>query len=196
MPEQGRVHRSVGFPADAQGSILASLQCQPRDAEGMRELWCGVASKVADTGRLAVRCLGELFCSDVGFDDRCAPILPVLTEQAVKGTGLVEDGEVLVAIFWSWAVGEFRIASFAAPGTHPVCHAVGGEWIIVPADIAPICGSAHKSTFLVPAKAAVASVADSDPAFVCAKVTLRPLVSGGVSREVERAPGSDVGCVH
>jgi hypothetical protein len=58
--------------------------------------------------------------------------VPVLTEQAIEGTGGIEDREVLVAALGALAVGVFRIAGIASSGAHPVADAVRGKVVVVP----------------------------------------------------------------
>jgi hypothetical protein len=62
--------------------------------------------------------------------------VPVLAEEAVKGTGLIEDSQVLVAIFSAFVIGKAGVTSSCSPGTYPIGYAVSGQGIVIPADIA------------------------------------------------------------
>jgi len=61
--------------------------------------------------------------------------VPVLTEQAIKGAGLIKDSQVLIAIFSSWRIGKLRVTSPGSTGADPISYAVGGQCIVIPADV-------------------------------------------------------------
>jgi len=52
--------------------------------------------------------------------------MPVLTKKTVKGAGLIEDSQVLIAIFSSFRMGKLRVTSFSAAGTDPISYTVSG----------------------------------------------------------------------
>jgi len=120
--------------------------------------------------------------------------MPVLAEETVKGTSLVEDGQVFIAVFGALRMGKLGIASAGAAGTDPVSHTIGGQRIIIPADVSLFCSGADKLIPLVGAEATVSPAAGRDAALVGAELAanahhiLRRLLG-----KMERAPGSAVG---
>jgi len=97
--------------------------------------------------------------------------MPVLAKEAIKGAGLIENSQVLEAIFRPLTVGKFWITSPGAAGTNPISHAVGGQGIVIPADVAPLRGSTHQSIFSVEAKPTVAPTSWWNVALVDTKLT-------------------------
>lgn len=59
--------------------------------------------------------------------------MPVLTVSAVKGAGIIEDGQVLIAIFGSSPVGIARITGPTSPRADPIGNAVSGQRVVIPA---------------------------------------------------------------
>jgi hypothetical protein len=66
--------------------------------------------------------------------------VPILAEEAIEGTGLVKNCQVLVAIFRSLSIGKIRITHPCSPGADPIGDAVGGQGVIIPANV-PLIGT-------------------------------------------------------
>ena len=97
--------------------------------------------------------------------------MPVLTEQAIKGASLIEDGQVLIAIFSSSRIGKLGVTSPGATGTDPISYAVGGQGIIVPADISLLSRGTDQSIFPVGTQSAIAPAIWGDTALISTKLT-------------------------
>ena len=97
--------------------------------------------------------------------------MPVLTEQAIEGTSLIENRQVLVTIFRSRGVREIRMSTSAASGTDPVGDAIGGEGIIIPVQVTLLGTAADDVATLFPAYSAISNAALFDLASVDTKVT-------------------------
>jgi len=82
--------------------------------------------------------------------------MPVLAEQAIKGAGLIEDGQVLIAILSFPGIGKLGVTSPGSAGTDPISYAVGGQGIIIPADITFAGRGTDKSISPVDAQSAIA----------------------------------------
>ncbi len=92
--------------------------------------------------------------------------MPVLTEQALEGAGLIEDSQVPVAIFRSLRIGKPGVTGPGATRTNPIGYTVGGQGIIVPADIALASGGTDKSIFSGGAQPAIAPAIWRDTTFI------------------------------
>jgi len=100
--------------------------------------------------------------------------MPVLAEQTIKGTGLIKDSQVLIAIFSSSGIGKLRVTSPGSSGTDPISHAVGRQNIIVPANIAFLSSSTHQFIFLVDAQSAIALFSGGYTTLISTKVAAPP----------------------
>jgi hypothetical protein len=63
------------------------------------------------------------------------PETPILTEEAIEGTGLIEDGQILVTVFGAPSIGKAWISRGRSSGTDPISHAVGWKAIIIPSQV-------------------------------------------------------------
>ena len=114
------------------------------------------------------------------------PIVPVLAEQAIKGTSLIEDSQVLVAMFSSLGIGKPRVTGSSATRTDPIGYAVGGQGIVIPADVAFPGGGTDKSIFSVGAQSTVAPAICGNTAFIGAKLAFKSsLTLGRLLRKVK-----------
>jgi hypothetical protein len=69
---------------------------------GMEDLWGGITAKIADAVGFFVYSPGKGFCGDL-FSRKCLFLkMVVLTVQAIKCTGMVEYGQISVAILGSF----------------------------------------------------------------------------------------------
>lgn len=101
--------------------------------------------------------------------------MPVLTEKAVERTGVVEDCQILVTIFGTWTIGKIWVPSSCTARADPVGNAVGGEWVMVPAQITTIwCGTGKFVPFVHP-HATIASLPLRQAAFIWTEVASKPL---------------------
>jgi hypothetical protein len=63
------------------------------------------------------------------------PESPILTEEAIERTGLIEDCQILVTVFGALSIGEVRIPRRRSTGTDPISHTVGWKAIIIPSQV-------------------------------------------------------------
>jgi hypothetical protein len=92
--------------------------------------------------------------------------LPVLAKKAIEGTSLVENGQVFIAILRSIGIGKLRIADSRPTGANPICHAISGQRVIVPAYVGIIRCGTLEPVCLVRAHPTVASAPGGQAAFV------------------------------
>ena len=111
---------------------------------------------------------------------RCpVAIVPVLTEQAIKGASLIEDSQVFVAVFGSLRIGKLGIPGSSSTGTDPIRYAVGGQGIIIPTDIAFAGGRTDKPVPSVNAESAIAHTIWRDTASINAKLAFKTCLTLG-----------------
>jgi len=84
----------------------------------------GVTTEVTDTGDpltdLACKCLRRCLALQIHISK-----VAVLAEEAVVGAGVVEDGEVLKAVFGTVSASIFGVAGTCLCGADPAGDAVG-----------------------------------------------------------------------
>ncbi len=97
--------------------------------------------------------------------------MPVLTEQAIKGASLIENSQVLVAIFSSLSIGKLGIASASSTRTDPISYTVGGQGIMVPTEVALGSSGTYKLIYFIDAQPAVASTTCRNTALIGTKTT-------------------------
>jgi hypothetical protein len=83
--------------------------------------------------------------------------MPVLTKQAIKGTGLVENSQIFITILRTVRVGKLGIASSRATGADPICHAIGGQRVIIPTNVGIVRRGDLELVCLVKAQPTIAS---------------------------------------
>jgi hypothetical protein len=76
----------------------------------MGKLRSGVPSKKTDATRLIIDALGQFLGVDPLPVMNPLPEAPILAEEAIEGTGLVEDGQILITIFGASGIGEAGIS--------------------------------------------------------------------------------------
>ena len=97
----------------------------------MEDLRSGISAKITNAGCFIFDCPGQLpggsalGCSSSIFE------LVVLTIEAVEGTGMVEHGQVVVAMFSPLGDSIRGVATARAASTNKVSHAIGGKRVIV-----------------------------------------------------------------
>ena len=97
----------------------------------MEDLRCGVSAKITNAGCFIFHCPGQLLGGDTLSRASSIFELVVLTIEAVEGTGMVEHGQVVVAMFSPFGDSIRGVATVRAARTNKVSHAVGGKRIIV-----------------------------------------------------------------
>ena len=135
----------------------------------MGKLGGRVASKVADAGSLAINLAGQFKSTDLALFPCRMAVLPVLTEQAVEGACLIEDGQVFISELRSLAVAEIRVTHFGSGGADPISHTISGEGVIIPANIAAVGSGATQRLALIGSQSAVARTSGRDAALIDAK---------------------------
>jgi hypothetical protein len=58
-----------------------------------------ISSKKTDAACLIIDTLGQFMCADPLAVVNPLPETPILAKEAIEGTGLIEDGQILVAVF-------------------------------------------------------------------------------------------------
>ena len=76
----------------------------------MGKLGSGISPEKTDAAGLLISELGQFCRADPLLLVNPLPEAPILTEEAIEGTGLVEDRQVLVAVLRALCVGEARKA--------------------------------------------------------------------------------------
>ena len=129
----------------------------------------GVAAEMADAARPLIHGISKLLCRMSRLPILEMAKVPVLTEQAIEGTGGIEDREVLVAALGALAVGVFRIAGIAPSRANPVADAVGGKVVVIPFNerLFGAAGEFHKLPAKILPHAAIAELSLGDGAGVC-----------------------------
>jgi len=119
--------------------------------------------------------------------------VPILAEEAIEGTGLVENSQVFVAVLGSLSISKMGVAGPRPPGADPIGDAVGGQGIIIPADISLLGAGSDESALPILAQSAVAFPTLTNKALIDAKVALlSPFIFGGRWWQIERVSRLEV----
>jgi hypothetical protein len=140
----------------------------------MRELGCWVASEVADAGCPLVHLVGKLLGTGPGRSGCGKAIVPVLAKEAIKGAGLIENSEVVIAELRTIAIGQPGISGAGASRTDPIGDAIGGQRVMIPRDIASLPHGAAELAADVDPEPTIAPAALGDAAFIEANATAQP----------------------
>jgi hypothetical protein len=108
--------------------------------------------------------------------------VPVLAEQAVKGTSLEKHGQILIAHLDSPGVGILRVTALCPGGTDPIGDAICGQRVIIAGEESFVYPPSDKTSFFMDANSAIPSLSFPDPAFVRAE-------SAGQSLRFSRGTG-------
>jgi len=190
--EERRVHGAIGLPANAKDVVSPPLPGQARNQDRMRKLWSGITAEETDAGGGLICPCGKLGGSHLRLIGGHPSKMPVLTEEAVKGAGLIKDRQILIAVFRASPVGEGGIASSSSPRANPIGNAVGGKGIIIPAQI-PLCGrGSQKLAVLHSTCPAKASFSLGDLAFIDTDPTGKAGAMGRSWGESKTFPGLPV----
>lgn len=155
----------------------------------MKDLWCRVSSKIADTGSLVIDCTGQIFGGKFCFGKSSFLKAPILAIETVKGTGMIEDGQIITAIFWPITHSVCGMTS-ACPGrAYPVCHTVGGKGIIIKVEISFMGSSTFQSPLVIPPYPTIPQITFSYLAIPHTAPTLQPIrVFWGTKRKPKSLP--------
>ncbi|GAF95795.1 unnamed protein product, partial [marine sediment metagenome] len=104
---------------------------------------------------------------------------PILAEKAIQRAGLIEDSQVIVALFRPLGVGEIRIAGGAGGRADPVGHAVGRQRIVIPLYGRGVSVSSREPVSLIGPNRAVTELAWGDSASIRAVSAMLPALSPG-----------------
>ncbi len=94
-----------------------------------------VSPEKTDAAGLIIDELGQFVRTDPLALVNPLPETPILTEEAIEGTGLIEDGQILVTVFGAPSIGKAWISRGRSSGTDPISHAVGWKAIIIPSQV-------------------------------------------------------------
>jgi len=95
-----------------------------------------IAPEIADTGSPLIYHLSQGSGRNPSLARGQVAVLPVLAEQAVEGTGLIKNGQILISIFGARPIGIARKPTSGTGRTHPFSHTIGGQRVIIPGQIA------------------------------------------------------------
>jgi len=140
----------------------------------MRELRCWVPSEVADTGRLPIYLVGKFLGTDLGCSGCIKAIMPVLAKEAIKGAGLIENSQVVIAELRTIAIGELGISGAGAYRTDPIGNTIGGQRVMIPKDIASLPHSAAELAADVDPEPTVAPAPLGQTTFIDANAATQP----------------------
>jgi hypothetical protein len=94
-----------------------------------------IATEVADATGAFINGLGQIFWWEPLFIPDPVSMRPILAEKTVKGTSMVEDGEVFKPIFRTVDMGIFGISSTRSTRADPIRYTIGWKAIIIPTNI-------------------------------------------------------------
>lgn len=157
----------------------------------MDHLGCGVPPEEADTARLFIDGLDQVFHRRGDRVFQIPPKGPVLAEEAVEVAGPVEDCQVLVSVFWARGIGKPWVARAAATRADPCCAAVGRKPVVIPvADPLEAAGrNGEESPLLVLIHSTEPFLTGGDAALIEADRACLPFkVAGGFWRQVVPCP--------
>jgi hypothetical protein len=117
----------------------------------------------------------------------------ILTVQAVEGTSMVKDGQVVMAMLGAFGDSIFGVATACAARTNKISHAVGGKRVVVIRKIALVRAAAFYGAAFHSTKPAEAHTALGDSALVHTKPAGDAgLCPGRVFRKTIRLPAAIV----
>jgi len=137
----------------------------------MKHLRARIAAEIADAAGRRVNGRCKVFCMERAGGKGFVLEVVVLTIEAVKRAGLIEDGQVGVSVFRAFFAGISGIPASRASWTHKVCHAVGRERVVIEGDVSFVGSSAFQLSVMDPAEAAESDQTLADPATVRTDIT-------------------------
>jgi hypothetical protein len=177
-----KTHAAIGLPTYPEDVVFASVDSQLGGLQGVENMRCGIAPKIADTGCPVIDSLGNLGCALPACSQRFFAIMPVLTEKTVERARLEKHRQVFETLLRSLAVGIFRESTTCSAGTDPVCNTVGGKGIKIAGKVTLSGPAADKFSPLIESGAAVtpASIWNSTP--IGTQITWRAFLIMGRDR--------------
>jgi hypothetical protein len=160
----------------------------------MRELGSRISSEITDATGAIINCLNQCIGSDRLPLSHAFSMGPVLAEKAVKGTAVIENGQILKSIFGSGSVSEPGISGSCSARADPIGHTVRGKSIMIPAHNSFFRRGPLKLTFPLSPQATIPPTPfwnpapiDTDPAEDAG------FVAGRMVNQVKGLPGKKVG---
>jgi len=147
----------------------------------VRELWSGVPTEVADATGALINRLGKIFRGNPFCIPHPFSVCPILTEKAIEGATVIENGEILKSIFRAIGIGEFWIACARPSRTDPIGHTIRGEAVIIPVHISFLGGNALKLPFFLSSQPTITPPSFWNSAFIGADLTM---CAQGISRRL------------
>jgi hypothetical protein len=98
----------------------------------MRELGSRISSEITDATGAIIDRLNQRIGSDRLPLSNAFSMGPVLAEKAVKGTTVIENGQILKSIFGSGSMSEPGISGSCSARADPIGHTVCGKSIMIP----------------------------------------------------------------
>jgi hypothetical protein len=121
----------------------------------VRELGGRVSTEITDATGPGIHSLRQFLRTDPFLVPNPLPMRPVLTEQAVKGAPVIEDGKVFETNFRTETVSIRGIPRSCSARADPIGHTISRKPIIIPTDIAFFDGNALEHPFLTGPQAAI-----------------------------------------
>ena len=97
----------------------------------MEDLGCGIAAEIADACGFFLHCCCQLLGGDVLGGANSIFELVILTVEAIEGTGVVEDSQVVMAMLRAFGDGISGKATACTTRTDKISHAVCGQRIVI-----------------------------------------------------------------
>ena len=97
----------------------------------MEDLGCGIAAEIADACCFIQHCCSQLLGGDALDRTNSVFKLVILAIKTIKGTGVVEDSQVVVAMLRAAGDGISGEATARTTGTDKISHAVCGQGFVV-----------------------------------------------------------------
>ena len=97
----------------------------------MEDLGCRITAEIADACGFFLHSCSQLLGGDVPGRGNSIFELVILTVEAIEGTGMVEDSQVVMAAFGATGDRISGEATACTTGTDKIAHAVCGQGIVV-----------------------------------------------------------------
>ena len=153
-----------------------------------------IATKIANTTGMVIDRLDHLSRAKPLSIPNPFAMRPVLTEETVKRTPVVEGGKVLKPKFWTGGMGKLRISGTGSTRTDPSCHTISWQLIKIPAYISCFTGDPAKNSIFLSPQTTIAPASFRDLTLIgtdLAGDTCR--LPGRVDHQLEWFPGAIMG---
>ncbi len=125
-----------------------------------------VSPEKTDAAGLIIDELGQFVRADPLTLVNPLPETPILAEEAIEGTGLIEDGQILVAVFGAPRIGEAWISRGRSSRTDPISYTVGWKTVIIPCQVPLFRCNPLQDPFSIDPHPTVSPLSIGNPAFV------------------------------